>query len=284
VRTTIAVIALGLLGVAGCAYNRSPYGSSTYAGAPAAAAKPNAFVIDSGSSGASPYASHMPQGNPATVIANATPPVPPPSAVTEPVPPPLTATQPTSAPVADAKPPTPVNDAKPPTPVTDTKPPTNPPLNTVHLPDPMPASKLPEPVKPVARPMERPARPSIPDVVGAIHDDPAQSREPAPVRPTPPPIAEPSQVPAPAAPSTKPHREPEQILTGTVESWRRTWRLRYAGVDVEDASGGRVTLIGDHPLDQLQEGQRIRVRGTLIPATDRATAPIFQVRVLEVLD
>src|SRR2546430_150082 len=85
------------------------------------------------------------------------------------------------------------------------------------------------------------------------------------------------QAPAPtvrAAASAGP-ADTTQLLTGSVESWRKTWRLRYAAVDVEDANGGRVTLIGGAELDRLHEGQQVRVRGTLVPAADRASAPAF---------
>jgi hypothetical protein len=75
-----------------------------------------------------------------------------------------------------------------------------------------------------------------------------------------------------------------EVLTGTIEPWRKTWRLRYAPPDVEDANGGRVTLTGDGDLDRLQEGQRVRVRGFLTPAPDRGSPPTFHVHSLEVVE
>ncbi len=77
--------------------------------------------------------------------------------------------------------------------------------------------------------------------------------------------------------------EARKVLTGVVECWRKTWRLRYAGIDVEDVNGGRVTLIGP-ALDGLREGQRVRVRGILIPTADRGSAPTFDVQAIEVLE
>jgi hypothetical protein len=78
--------------------------------------------------------------------------------------------------------------------------------------------------------------------------------------------------------------EKTQILTGRVELWRKTWRLRYAAVDTDDAHGGRVTLLGGPTVDELHEGQRIRVRGILIPSPDRAAAPTFHVQFFEVVN
>ena len=75
-----------------------------------------------------------------------------------------------------------------------------------------------------------------------------------------------------------------QVLTGSVESWRKTWRLRYAPIDVEEAHGGRVTLVGDSELDRLREGQHLWVRGLLVPSDNRAEPPTFHVQSLEVVD
>jgi hypothetical protein len=92
----------------------------------------------------------------------------------------------------------------------------------------------------------------------------------------------------PVAPVAVPEKavavEGAVVLTGSAESWRKTWRLRYVPVDVEDENGGRVTLVGDPALERLREGQGIRARGFLLPATDRATPPTFQVQSLELLD
>lgn len=76
----------------------------------------------------------------------------------------------------------------------------------------------------------------------------------------------------------------DQILTGTVDLWRRTQRLRYSPADVEEANGGLVALVGDAELDHVTEGQRIRVRGFLIPSTDRTHPPTFQVQSVENVD
>jgi hypothetical protein len=75
-----------------------------------------------------------------------------------------------------------------------------------------------------------------------------------------------------------------QVLTGSVESWHKTWRLRYAPLDVEEPNGGRVTLVGAPELDRLEVGQRLRVRGILAPATDRAHPPTFHVQSMEMVE
>jgi hypothetical protein len=88
-----------------------------------------------------------------------------------------------------------------------------------------------------------------------------------------------------SAPSQKPGPlQGCQVLTGSVESWRKTWRLRYAPIDVEEAHGGRVTLVGDAELDGLRDGQRLRVHGVLVPSSSRSDPPAFHVQSVEVLE
>jgi hypothetical protein len=106
---------------------------------------------------------------------------------------------------------------------------------------------------------------------------------PAPVPPphvasNAPTVASEPVVSAPAA-----SRDDDRTLSGEVQQFRRGWRLRYAAVDVADPHGGSVGLLGPG-LDQLKEGARVRVTGTLIPGDDRPGAARFQVRTLEVLD
>lgn len=72
-----------------------------------------------------------------------------------------------------------------------------------------------------------------------------------------------------------------RTLTGQVQSWRGSWRLRYSDIGVEDQYGGSVTL--DGVREQLQEGCQVRVQGQLLPAADRLSTPRFQVQALEVL-
>jgi hypothetical protein len=102
-----------------------------------------------------------------------------------------------------------------------------------------------------------------------------------------PPATPPTSVSKTGHVELEPAKEPAGAiteLTGSIEAWRKTWRLRYAPIDVEDPYGGRVTLVGDSGLGRLHEGQRLRVRGFLIPATDSKNAPQFCVESLEILD
>ncbi len=75
-----------------------------------------------------------------------------------------------------------------------------------------------------------------------------------------------------------------QTVTGQVQQWRKTWRLRYAPVEQEDAHGGSVVLQGSAELNQLRDGQHVRVRGVIIPADDHAGAARYHVQGLEILD
>jgi hypothetical protein len=75
-----------------------------------------------------------------------------------------------------------------------------------------------------------------------------------------------------------------QTIVGRVHEWNKTLRLRYAPVEQPDAHGGSVMLEGAAELQQLSDGQHVRVRGTLIPATDRVSSARFRVEAVEVLD
>jgi hypothetical protein len=91
---------------------------------------------------------------------------------------------------------------------------------------------------------------------------------------------EPVAEPAPAAdppPAGKLARAADYSwLSGEVQRWRRELRLRYAPVDEVDAHGGCLTLTGDGLLDDLREGDHVRVRGRLVQAEGR-TSPVYQV-------
>ncbi len=74
-----------------------------------------------------------------------------------------------------------------------------------------------------------------------------------------------------------------QTVVGQVYQFRRTWRLRYAAVESEDKYGGSVILVGDD-LDNLQDGQMVRVDGTILPTEDRSSSPRYHVNRIEVID
>jgi hypothetical protein len=285
VRTTLVAVALVLLGMTGCARTRSQCYCSSQCPAPSPVAAYKPCVISASGTAAKPAAAPVApaapaapvapvvidQGSPYTTNSQFMPPAAPaPPTVATPAPPASRGDWPTIAtPVSTPKvqPPAAPEHARP---VTE-----------------VPATELPEPAKLPVRPSEpvplQPKRPQVqtdapPDAnlgqtpepeIASIIQTGAVSMETAPV----------AALPILFRPSTG-----AQTLTGVVESFRRTWRLRYAGVDVDDPHGGRVTLIGGRTLEQLQEGQRIRVRGILIPTADRGSAPAFDVQAIEVLD
>ena len=72
-------------------------------------------------------------------------------------------------------------------------------------------------------------------------------------------------------------------LVGQVSQFRHTWRLRYTAVESEDKLGGSVILVGND-LDQLKEGQMVRVQGSVLPGEDRVTGTRYQVTRFEVLE
>jgi hypothetical protein len=72
-------------------------------------------------------------------------------------------------------------------------------------------------------------------------------------------------------------------LVGQVSQFRHTWRLRYTSVESEDKLGGSVILIGND-LDQLREGQMVRVQGSVLPGDDRTTGTRYQVTHFDLLE
>ena len=51
------------------------------------------------------------------------------------------------------------------------------------------------------------------------------------------------------------------------------WRLRYTSVDESDRFGGRVTLIENHHVSLLRDGQFVHVRGHVVDADTTGDAP-----------
>jgi len=74
----------------------------------------------------------------------------------------------------------------------------------------------------------------------------------------------------------------KRVLVGQVQEWRKTLRLRYAGVDSVDPYGGCVTLSGK--LQDIRDGQRVRVTGQLLPPDDRNPQARFVVERAEILE
>lgn len=131
--------------------------------------------------------------------------------------------------------------------------------------------------KPLATPLPAP-QPAIvvpPDVPATLPDIIVPSTEPAPTEPT------------PTAKSFKGDRASDyRWVVGEVSysSAKKTWRLRYAGLDAVDVYGGSVTLTGTaEQFEQLRDGQTIRVEGELLQR-DPMTAPAYRVASLKVVE
>jgi len=73
-------------------------------------------------------------------------------------------------------------------------------------------------------------------------------------------------------------------VTGQVSSFRKTWRLRYASIEQEDRYGGTIVLEGGADLNQLKDGQHVRIRGTLVAPTERNAQATYRVQAIEILD
>ncbi len=86
------------------------------------------------------------------------------------------------------------------------------------------------------------------------------------------------------APTHLGHDAHFESITGQVYEYRRAFRLRYAAIDQADVYGGVVTLEGSVDLSALRDGKHVRVRGELIPPTDRNGSARYRVTALELLD
>lgn len=74
-----------------------------------------------------------------------------------------------------------------------------------------------------------------------------------------------------------------ESVTGQVQTFRKTVRLRYASIEQEDPYGGAVILEGAE-VGQLRDGQHVRVQGVFVAPTDRNGSAKYRVRSIEVLD
>ncbi|MSU80579.1 MAG: hypothetical protein EXS16_21130 [Gemmataceae bacterium] len=92
-----------------------------------------------------------------------------------------------------------------------------------------------------------------------------------------------SVVPEKAANVKSVHADGYQTLVGQVHQFRKTWRLRYASIEQNDPHGGSIILESDGDLSALRDGSTIRVRGILIPATDRTTGASYRVQNFEIV-
>ncbi|HZZ79897.1 MAG TPA: hypothetical protein VFE62_15365 [Gemmataceae bacterium] len=80
------------------------------------------------------------------------------------------------------------------------------------------------------------------------------------------------------------HTDGFKSVTGQVQMWKRTVRLRYAPVDQEDTYGGFVVLEGGADVTRLRDGQHVRIRGVLMQPEERNGAAHYRVQAIEVLD
>jgi hypothetical protein len=74
-----------------------------------------------------------------------------------------------------------------------------------------------------------------------------------------------------------------ESVTGQVQIFRKTMRLRYASIEQEDAYGGVVILEGSE-ISNLRDGQHVRVHGTFVAPSDRNGNAKYRVHTIEMLD
>lgn len=73
-------------------------------------------------------------------------------------------------------------------------------------------------------------------------------------------------------------------LTGQVQRFRSTWRLRYAPIEQEDTYGGVVVLEGGAELNKLRDGQQVHVTGVLTPPASRTHSATYRVNTIMIAD
>jgi hypothetical protein len=91
----------------------------------------------------------------------------------------------------------------------------------------------------------------------------------------------------PVSEGTRPcysHSEDYSVLSGQLEHFGRSWRLRYAALDEVDTYGGSVTLLEDARLAALQEGQKVRIRGQIMDREARTGAPPYRINTIEPIE
>lgn len=100
----------------------------------------------------------------------------------------------------------------------------------------------------------------------------------------------PKPKPSAAAPGSKyGHADDYTWISGQVQYSRlsKSWRLRYAPVDQVDAYGGSVTPVwdvDDKQLENLQDGQFIRVQGRMQDVEAKTPAPRYRVSSVYMLE
>jgi hypothetical protein len=90
--------------------------------------------------------------------------------------------------------------------------------------------------------------------------------------------SEPAMMPAITAAPTASMR----TVVGQVAHFRKNWHLRYSGVETDDEFGGSVVLSGSN-LDQLRDGQMVRVTGIITATAGRSESATMEIRAIEVL-
>jgi hypothetical protein len=130
---------------------------------------------------------------------------------------------------------------------------------------PVASAKIPEVNHEMTAPPPAPARAAAPRTLPSV----APTAEPVPA------------APAPYTSAGYHHNPDYTILVGELfhNARQDTWRLRFAGIDVEDRYGGCVTLanVGREMAD-FKHGQYVRVEGAVVDPESREVSPAYRVR------
>ncbi len=140
------------------------------------------------------------------------------------------------------------------------------------------------PNPPTMRPIVLPPRPTVVRPA-AVNPSSVSTSMRIPTPETPVAVSTSMKVAIPEPPQTVTrgyrHTEDYSTLVGELHFNARhnTWRLRFAGVDVEDRYGGSVTLDGvGRMMNGFKTGQTVRVQGALIDSESREISPAYRVR------
>jgi hypothetical protein len=141
-------------------------------------------------------------------------------------------------------------------------------------------------------PVAEPRAPEIITVRGSESPRPEPEVAPAaipPAEPPSPPTKSPSTStePRPRTTTETPvnaygHAADYSWLSGQLEFSRsKGWRLRYAGFDEEDPHGGSVTLVDEHRLAGMEDGQFVRIHGRFAGGEGKGIAPAYRIEAIE---
>ena len=80
-----------------------------------------------------------------------------------------------------------------------------------------------------------------------------------------------------AAPASYGHGSDFSWISGEVQLWRKDIRMRYASLDEADQFGGSLSLVGEEHLEQLKDGDQLKLIGHVVIHDAKRGGPAYYV-------